>query len=141
MASDHKPDPYDLGQSSEPKRVEPKRRSEPRFDALERRGLHVITLLDRDVLDAHEIEELGSELNAYCKKKHGAKVILDMQCVRHLSSAALGMLLVLKSTTEGNGGALRLANVTPEIQKIFKMTKLHKVLIVKESVEAAAASL
>lgn len=117
------------------------RTGDPVFDVQEDRGIHVVTLLRGQVLDAREIETLGTNLRNYFANKQRAKVVLDMQAVHHLSSAALGMLVMLKNSIEGSGGALRLAGVREDLQKIFTMTKLHKVLVIKDNVNAAKASL
>jgi anti-sigma B factor antagonist len=144
MAPTGKPDPYKIQGDASGQGQAPSTRSDPidpKFDVLDRRGILVITLLKSNVLDSHEIESLGTELQNFLSKKPAAKVVLDLHGVQHLSSAALGMLLSLKSRIESTGGALRLANVRDELQEIFKLTKLHKVLTIKESVDAAAASL
>ena len=117
------------------------RTGDPAFDVQEDRGIHVVTLLRGQVLDASEIETLGANLKNYFATKQRAKVVLDMQAVHHLSSAALGMLVMLKTTIEGGGGALRLAGVRADLQEIFKITKLHKFLMIKDNVSAAKASL
>ena len=64
-----------------------------------------------------------------------------MQGVQYLSSAALGMLLTLRTAIDSNGGALRLANVKDDIQMVFKITKLDKLITIKENTIAAIASL
>jgi len=42
---------------------------------------------------------------------------------------------------EGGGGKFRLAGVREDLQKVFTITKLDKVLTIKENVTAAKASL
>ena len=66
---------------------------------------------------------------------------MDMHGVEHMSSAALGFLLQLKATVEGQGGKMCLANLRDELKQIFMITKLNKVLPIKESVDAAAAAM
>ena len=117
------------------------RTGEPAFDVLEDRGIHVVTLLKGQILDAREIETLGVNLRSYFANRQRAKVVLDMNAVHHLSSAALGMLVMLKSTIEAGGGKFRLAGVREDLQKVFSITKLDKVLTIKENVTAAKASL
>ncbi len=132
--------PYGLTPGDQQHQVARPGETSPRFDVLQRQGVEVITLLSRDVVDAHKIETLGAELQKHLAKDRPTKVVLDLNAVQHLSSAALSMLLVLKSSVEANGGALRLTNVREDLQQIFKMTKLHKVLTIKKSVDAAIAS-
>jgi anti-sigma B factor antagonist len=136
-----KADPYSLGDTADEARATPQGPiRDQAWDVTERRGLFVINILPRNLLDGAEIENLHGELGSYFGRKSAPKVIFDMQCVYHLSSAALGMFVNLKTTIEGSGGAMRLCNVRSELQQIFKLTKLHKVLKIKESVDAAAAS-
>lgn len=142
MTPIEKPDPYavDTGTAKTAGGGAP-RAINPSFDVLENRGIQVVTLLRSQMLDAHEIETLGTDLQNCFKKKQRAKVVLDMHGVQHLSSAALGMLISLKSTIESTGGKLVLAGLRDDLYQIFKITKLHKVLTIKENVNAAMASL
>lgn len=142
--STRKPDPYkldDAASGGKKAAFAGPPRGEARFDVLEKRGIHIVTLLQANVLDAHEIQELGDDLNKFVARKHAMKVVVDMGGVQHLSSSALGMLITLKSTIEGYGGAVRLANVKDNLKEIFKMTRLDKVIQIKDNVDAAAASL
>jgi anti-sigma B factor antagonist len=113
----------------------------PTFDALEERGIHVITLLQTEMIDAAKIQECGDQIRKYLANKPGAKVALDMKGVQFLSSSALGMLLTLKTAIEGNGGALQLAGVQKDIMEVFKITKLHKLFGMSDNVDAAKARL
>lgn len=141
MSPIDRPDPYQIDAGAPNPGAAAPRAINPSFDVLENRGIHVVTLLRGEMLDAHEIETLGKDLQNYFKNKHRAKVVLDMHGVHHLSSAALGMLITLKSALEGNGGKLVLAGLKDELYQIFKMTKLHKVLSIKDNVNEATASL
>jgi len=142
-----KPDPYAVDNSAAPPApggpppAASMRTGDPTFDVQEDRGIHVVTLLRSQILDAREIETLGTNLRGYFANKQRAKVVLDMTAVHHLSSAALGMLVMLKSTIEGGAGKFRLAGVREDLQKVFTITKLDKVLTIKENVTAAKASL
>ena len=143
MPTPGKQEPYGLDQGAGGEHRVGGRQSNlgSRFDVLEQRGVYIITLLDAEILDAHEIDQLGDDLQKFVGGKQSAKVVLDMQGVRFLSSAALSMLLIVRSTIDSNGGALRLANVNENIQEVFKITKLDKVITIKENTSAAIASL
>ena len=142
MSPIEKPDPYKIDDTTAaPPGAAGPRDINPSFDVRENRGVYVVTLLRSEMLDQHEIDTFGGDLERYFAKKQRAKVILDMHGVHHLSSAALGMLLTLKTTIESTGGALRLAGIRDDLLQVFKLTKLHKVLKIKENVSAAMASL
>ena len=112
-----------------------------RFSSELRNGIHLITFSRGDVLDAYYIEQLGDDLAAFAQTVETPRLVIEMDKVNHLSSAALGMLVTLKSTVEGRGGKICLANLRDELWKIFKLTKLHKVLKIHDSTEAAVNSL
>ena len=57
----------------------------------------------------------------------------QMASINHLSSAALGMLVTLKSNSDAAGGRLCLSGIQHDLMKIFKLTKLNKVLEIHES--------
>ncbi|GAA0576422.1 STAS domain-containing protein [Kribbella sandramycini] len=68
-------------------------------------------------------------------------VILDLTGVDFMDSSGLGVLVGAHKEAAAHGAALLLAAPGPRLQKIFKITKLHKVFAVYESVPAAVAAL
>ena len=112
-----------------------------RFETHAVDSVHVVRITQSDVLDAFEIEQLKGELETFVTGLPDPRVVLDLGNVAHLSSSALGMLVAMKSSTEGRSGALALANVRPELLEIFKLTRLDKVLAIHDGVDPAVASL
>lgn len=143
MSPANKPDPYRLDSTAPAPVGSPAapQKTDLGFDVLEKRGIHVVTLLRGQLVEAHEIDALGADIKNYFATKPAAKVVLDMQNVHFLSSSALGMLITLKSSIGANGGAFVLAGLRDDLQKIFKITKLDKILKIKENVNAATASM
>ncbi|MCP3906318.1 MAG: STAS domain-containing protein [Planctomycetes bacterium] len=140
MTPTENPDPYSVDTGGRPAGAAP-RPIDPPFDVIEERGIYVITLLRSEMIDAQKIQECGDQITKYLANKPSAKVALDMKGVQFLSSSALGMLLTLKTTIEGKGGALQLAGVKPDIMEVFKITKLHKLFGMSDNVDAAKARL
>ncbi|MHC5023034.1 MAG: STAS domain-containing protein [Planctomycetota bacterium] len=152
MKPSHKPDPYALaapGSTKKPAAADaspgaPAAAPTPAGDAPSARfsthltgGVHVITFSRADVLDAQYIDQLGADLKDYVTPIPTPRVVLDLDPVRFMSSAALGMLLVVRSAVEDRGGKIGLANVHPDIVQVFKITKLHKVLKIHDTTEKA----
>ncbi len=143
------PDPYGVDASaSKPSAGTPSSDAPPhagaasaRFSSELRNGIHLITFSRGDVLDAYYIEQLGDDLMAFARTVETPRLVIEMDKVNHLSSAALGMLITLKSTVEGRGGKICLANLKDELWQIFKLTKLHKVIKIHDSTEEAVNSL
>ncbi len=143
MKPSKKPDPYSLDSGEEAQTADlpaTTASASEKFSATLRGNVHVITLSKGNVLDAFEIDALGKELQAYIQSAGTPNLVVDLSNVHHLSSAALGMLVTLKSNADAHGGGLHLANVRDDLKKIFKITKLHKVLKIHKDVDAASKS-
>jgi anti-sigma B factor antagonist len=112
------------------------------FEAKVVDGAHVIAFSQTEMLDAYDIEKQGDAVYRHIKRFDAPKVVIDLGNVQHMSSAALGMLVALRTVIETKkGGQLRLANLRDDLLQIFKLTKLHKVLKIHEGVDEALASL
>ena len=113
----------------------------PYFSVLSHDAVRVVRFSRADVVDGAYIERLGGDLATYLAQIETPNVVIDLENVTHLSSAALGMLVKVGVSVSHRDGGLRLANVSDDLTKIFKMTKLHKVLRIHESVEEAVESM
>ena len=101
---------------------------------------HVVEFNGPDVIEASEIKHAGDEIYHYLKDLQGVKLVLDFNRVKHLSSAALGMIIALNKVIDQRDGQIRIANVGSEIEKIFKMTKLNKLMQIVDGTQAAIDS-
>ena len=123
MSETKKPDPYAV-QGARSDAAKGPKPSAPtlRFSARIQDGVHVIKFAQSNVLDAHEIEQLGDDI------------------YHHL--AALGMLIALrKIVVDKKGGGLGFANIRSDMRQIFTMTKLDKLLTIHDSTEQAINSM
>ncbi len=88
----------------------------------------IATVQDSSIIDPQHIEELRSALFYLIEKQDRKKLILDIQKVQHLSSAALGVLIPLQAAYLKAKGCLVLTGVSDSIMKLFTITKLNKLL-------------
>jgi anti-anti-sigma factor len=138
MSKDRTPDPYGVEPARGEKPATGAGAQAPAFSARIQDGVHVVRLERASVLDAYEIERLGDDIYAYIKPIDGPWLVVDLANVEHLSSAALGMLIALRRVVvEKKGGGLALANVNRSLQSIFEMTRLHKLIAMRDSTEKA----
>jgi anti-anti-sigma factor len=100
-------------------------------------GVHILKFNLAEVLDAYEIEHMGDDIYRYLEPVESPRVLLDFAMVKHLSSAALGMLLALRGVIEGGGGRLGLINVRPDVQAIFEMTRLDMIISIYANTDDA----
>jgi anti-sigma B factor antagonist len=113
----------------------------PRFSSQRRGEVCVVTLSRPDVLDSVYIDQLGADLQKHVSGDKPPRLVLDLSNVHHLSSAALGMFLVLKNSVETRGGGLCIAAVKDDLMQVFKLTKLHKVLRICNDADQAVETL
>lgn len=103
-------------------------------------GITVVNFVDRKILDAANIQELGEELFGLVEQQGEKQVVLDFRSVEFLSSAALNKLIILDKKLKGKGGKLKLCSLRPEIQEVFVITRLNQLFDIKDSVDAALAA-
>lgn len=101
----------------------------------------VLEFARTDLTDGVLIRSLGDEIYQVIKPISNPSVIVDMGQVERLSSATLGMLVALRKVIDNMDGRMRVANVTADLQAIFKMTRLDVTLHLHESIDAAVESL
>lgn len=79
------------------------------------------------MLDGLVVTDFGRELVGYLEAHPGTRLLLDFGSVDYLSSAALTELIRANDTAVATGGAaIRICGLSPEIQKVFEITKFDK---------------
>jgi len=92
------------------------------------------------ILDELVIRQCQDELIRMLEKTQEQNVILDFRFVKFLSSSALGMLIRVQKRCKEFKISLKLCNIDKEIEKVFKITGLNKVLDIYATNEEAAAA-
>lgn len=92
------------------------------------------------ILDELVIRQCQDELIRMLEKTQEQNVILDFRFVKFLSSSALGMLIRVQKRCKEFKINLKLCNIDKEIEKVFKITGLNKVLDICATNEEAAAA-
>ena len=90
-------------------------------------GISIVEFSDRKILDELCIHEIQEELSTLVESHPGAKLLLCFKNVEHLSSAALGKLVVLRKKVEGAKGKLALSNIDDSIFEAFKITGFDRI--------------
>ena len=86
----------------------------------------MVRFVDRRILDASNIEELGDELFALVETDKIKKLLLNFTGVEFLSSAALNKLIILDKKVKSSGGKLVLCELRQEIKEVFAITRLDQ---------------
>ena len=101
----------------------------------------LVRFLDRKIIDAANIQEIGDELFALVEKELRKNLILNFATVEFLSSAALNKLIVLDKKVKAAAGKMRLCNLRPEIYDVFAITRLNQLFDIKPTENDALAGL
>ncbi len=98
-------------------------------------GTVIISWTEPAVLDAANADELRqrvSEVQARCPR-----IVFDMGQVEFIDSSIIGALVGFLRRTRAAGGDVKLAGLTPDIETIFEVTRLHRVFSIHPTVAAA----
>lgn len=97
----------------------------------------LVRFLDRKIIDAANIQELGDELFGLVEKEQRKNLLLNFATVEFLSSAALNKLIILDKKVKAAGGKMRLCNLKPEIYEVFAITRLNQLFDIKTTEQEA----
>lgn len=96
----------------------------------------IIILKGSGSLDADNIAAFKK--TAYDMLDKGTlKFVIDASEIDFVDSMGLGVLISLLRRVKQNDGDIKIASLTPDVQTIFEITKLHRLFDVCESVKDA----
>jgi len=113
---------------------------ESKLDIQERRDgdITVLTLTGQITLDDGDLLFKTRVLGLL--EQGRTKIVADMANVTYVDSAGLGMLASKLRTVRDKGGDLKLARISPKIQRVLSMMKLPASFETYEDEAAAIAS-
>lgn len=86
-------------------------------------------------LDMSNAMSFKDEIKNKYLQQGRVNIILDLSQVNYMDSTALGVLISLQRSCRMNGGALVLCGLESNLKRIFKMTSLDSVFLIRETVE------
>ncbi len=88
----------------------------------------VVTFLETTVLDLSTSEDVRKNLLKLADSPPPPKIIVDFSAVRFLASRMLGVLVELSRRAETGKGKVIITGLHGDVAKIFKITKLSRLL-------------
>ena len=113
----------------------------PKMSVFEERGVTVVTLVDQRILEELNISKIGEDLKDIVAGAAVPKMVVDFRNVTNMSSSALGMLITLHKRIREANGQLRLCNIQPTIEEVFKITRLNEIFQICKNQNDAVASI
>lgn len=101
----------------------------------------MVSLMDEKILDQADIQAIEDSIMPLIKQAEQVRLILDFSNVEFLSSAMLGVLIRLSKRVYERDGKLGLCGISPQIYKIFKITRLDRIFDIYKDAATAVSNL
>ncbi|GFE61082.1 STAS domain-containing protein [Geobacter sp. AOG2] len=106
---------------------------------IEENGAVKVVYVKEERLDAHNSEELKTELNRLFDS--GTKdLLIDLKEVRFIDSSGLGVLVSGFKNAAARQGSLKLSGLQSQVKSMFELTRLHRVFDIFQTVDDALES-
>lgn len=100
-------------------------------------GHAIVTVSGRLTL-GREVEQLERVVTDLLQKQE-KKFVFDMTTLDYLDSSGIGTVVSCLTQVKKSGGDLRLAGVSPRLQRMFKMTGVDSLVSIYATVAEATA--
>ncbi len=88
-------------------------------------------------IDHHTSNEIKNKIDREFNKINAKNMVFDFSQVTFMDSSGIGMLIGRYKVIEKQGGTIGFACISNEINRIFEISGLHKILKTYETVEEA----
>jgi anti-sigma B factor antagonist len=113
----------------------------PRIQVSQADGVQVIRFTDRQLFDERTVREVADQILAALPNDGSPiRLILDFTDVNLVSSTLLSKLILLQRRVATSGGKLRLCEMSPVIQQVFRTSNLDRLFTIDRDQRAALDS-
>jgi len=100
--------------------------SQPKLTLAKAGTTTVVRLVGPDITDPLYINQLGEDLEAVLEAADPPDLLVDLNDVERLSSAALGKLMRLYKQAQRLRGRIRLCSIRPRVREAFEITRFDQ---------------
>ena len=93
----------------------------------------ILKIFVTEEIDHHTSSIIRTRLDYEISRFRPKKVIIDMEKVRFMDSAGIGLLIGRYKIIRSYGGSLEIENVSIKMMRIFEMSGLKKIMKIKEN--------
>jgi anti-sigma B factor antagonist len=103
----------------------------PRIQVSEANGVLVIRFTDRQLFDERTVREVADQILAALPNDGSPiRLILDFTDINLVSSTLLSKLILLQRRVVASSGKLRLCELSPVIQQVFRTANLDRLFTI-----------
>ena len=102
----------------------------------------VVEFQTPSLMNPQDLERVGTQLFRMVDEEKRDHMVLDFGKVKYLSSQAIGIILTLNKKLSGGsagGDNLVLCGVGPQLMQLLKITRLDRILTIKNTQKEAVA--
>jgi anti-anti-sigma factor len=107
------------------------------LNCIEKDGVHIVAFLDSSLFEESVVVQRRREIEELVAQRDISRLLLDLSCVHMAGSAALGMLIRLKSRCAPRNCRVALCGLQPPVREALRITQLDKVFEIYEAVGQA----
>lgn len=93
----------------------------------------ILKILITEEIDHHSSSIIRTRLDYEISRFRPKKVIIDLERVKFMDSAGIGLMIGRYKVTKSYGGVLEIENTSPKLMRIFEMSGLPKIIEFKEN--------
>jgi anti-sigma B factor antagonist len=98
-----------------------------RIQVTESDGIKIVRFQDHQLFEERTVREVADEIGlALPNDGSPIRLIVDFSDVNLISSTFLGKLILLQRRVDGTSGRMRLCEMSPVIQQVFRTSNLDK---------------
>ncbi|MDR3632810.1 MAG: STAS domain-containing protein [Isosphaeraceae bacterium] len=113
----------------------------PRIQVQDVEGITVIRFQDNQLFDERTVREVADQVaTALPNDGRPIRVVLDFTNVNLISSSLLSKLILLQRRVDGTGGRLRLCEISPILQQVFRTSNLDRLFAIDRDQRAALSA-
>jgi anti-sigma B factor antagonist len=79
------------------------------------------------ISDVEEITNASAQVKQYIEANRPRRMVFDFDGVKFFSSQVLGLLLEARARLESHSGQVAITSLSPQLQRVFKITNLDKI--------------
>src|SRR3954452_10033091 len=115
--------------------------STPRIDVKEVDGVKVVRFHDRHLFDERTVRDVSEQLGAILPNDGTPiRLVLDFSDVALISSSLLSKLILLQRRIDASQGKLRLCEMSPVLQQVFRTSNLDRLFHIDRDQRASLAA-
>jgi anti-sigma B factor antagonist len=112
-----------------------------RLDVREIDGVKVVRFHDRQLFDERTVRDVADQIASILPNDgNPIRLVLDFSDVTLISSSLLSKLILFQRRVDGSRGKLRLCEMSPVLQQVFRTSNLDRLFSIDRDQRTALAA-